>query len=123
MPSEAAPERVGPHWTSFFAQLDETVVFMTDAAGHVAYASPSVTRWLGYEPGDLVGKPLELLSHPHEAVAFMTGLAKCTGSAPGSAVHRLRTADGDWRKFELTVVSLRRDALSGSVLVAAREAS
>ena len=120
MRSQAAPEPVGPHWTSFFAHLDETVVFLTDAAGHVTYASPSVTRWLGYAPGDVVGKPLELLSHPHEAVAFVTGLAKCTANASGSAVHRLRTADGDWRTLQLTVVSLRRDALSGGVLVAGR---
>lgn len=121
--SQAAPDRVGPHWTSFFAHLDETVVLLTDPAGFITYASPSVTRWLGYDPSDLIGTPLELLTHPHEGVEFVMAVANCTASTPGSAVHRLKTADGEWRTLALTLVSLRSDALSGGVLVAARDPS
>jgi PAS domain S-box-containing protein len=123
MESQTAPDRVGPHWTSFFAHLDETIVLLTDSAGFIAYASPSVTRWLGYRPTELVGAPLELLIHPHEAVELVMAMANCTATAPGSGVHRLKTADGGWCTLELTLVSLRSDALAGGVLVAAREAS
>lgn len=123
MGPQAAPARVGPHWTSFFAHLDETVVLLTDAAGFITYASPSIARWLGHQPGDLVGTPLELLTHPHEAVEFVMTLANCTAAAPGSAVHHLKTADGGWRRLELTLISLRSDALVGGVLVAGRDAS
>jgi PAS domain S-box-containing protein len=118
-----APERVGPHWTSFFAHLDETIVLLTDAAGFITYASPSVTRWLGHQPADLVGTPLELLTHPQEAVEFVMALANCTATAPGSAIHRLKTANREWRTLELTLVSLRNDALAGGVLVAGRDAT
>ena len=121
--SQAAPARVGPHWTSFFAHLEETMVLLTDSAGFITYASPSVTRWLGYRPAELVGTPLELLTHPHEAVEFVLALANCTATAPGTAVHRLKSADGDWCTLELTLVSLRSDALTGGVLVAGRELS
>ena len=119
--SQAAPERVGPHWTSFFAHLEETMVLLTDPAGFITYASPSVSRWLGYAPAELVGTPLELLTHPHETVEFVMALANCTAHRPATAVHRLKTADEDWRPLELTLVSLRSDALTGGVLVAARD--
>jgi hypothetical protein len=50
-------------------------------------------------------------------------LANCTATAPGSAIHRLKTVHGEWRTLELTLVSLRNDALAGGVLVAGRDAS
>src|SRR5947209_17836125 len=86
-PSEPGHHRVCRHWTSFFAHLDETVVWLVDAAGMVTYASPSVRRWLGHEPSGLLGKPLELLCHPDEALAFVVALGRCTAATPGSAVQ------------------------------------
>ena len=98
-------------------------MWLIDAAGIVTYVSPSVRRWLGHEPAEVVGKPLEMLCHPDEALAFVVALGRCTAATPGSSLQRLRTADGEWRKLELTLVSLRRDALAGGVLVAGRDAT
>ncbi len=91
--------------TRFRALTEESydVITMFGADGMLQYISPSVTRVLGYDPEELIGKPGLELIHPDDAEEAAALFAKSLAE-PGTSVemaHRLRHADGSYRTVQI----------------------
>lgn len=94
------------HFRSLVQQSSDLIT-LVGLDGRIRYASPSVTRLLGYEPDQLVDAQLSALVHPDD----MSGArAAFEGHDDGRPVEsRLRHAGGGWRHVESTFS--RRDGL------------
>jgi two-component system NtrC family sensor kinase len=103
-------------WRSLLANAQEMIV-VVDGDGGVAYCSPSIQRWLGYDADELVALP----SHPADEVALARALADVTPDGPVWLAHRLRHRDGSWHAFESSFVSLREQPVVGAVLITSRD--
>ena len=92
------------------------VIFMTDLAGVIVFASPSVRTALGYEPAELDGHLVEELVHLEDQMSFARMLrnAIATGSEIVRA-QRVCTSDGRHVWMEATTTAVR-DAASGDVV-------
>jgi PAS domain S-box-containing protein len=117
----AAEER----WRALLANSQE-LVMLVDSDGLFVYASPSITRWLGYTPEELLGTPIVALGHDDDDDAFMKALeSACSDSdSRRTAVtvgHRLRHRDGGWHSFESRLLCLKDDPAIRAVLVDSRD--
>jgi diguanylate cyclase (GGDEF)-like protein/PAS domain S-box-containing protein len=96
---------------------DIAILFDEDA--NVLYASPSMTRVLGYDPGTLIGNSRWDFVHPDD-LEFVSAAWELTISStePSPPIeYRVRHADGDWRWVEGVVGNLLQDpAVRGVVL-------
>lgn len=89
------------------------LVYATDAAGRIAYASPSFREALGFDPEALVGRDPSSLIEAEDREAVATRLRDARG-APARIEVRLRGADGTLHWFELIVRPRRgRDGEQG----------
>jgi len=79
------------------------------ANGRCLYASPSSRSMLGYEPEELIGKPLRLILHPADRTqARRIFESHLSGRTESSFVHRIRRKDGSFLWAE-TISKTRRD--------------
>ena len=133
--AEQALRESEERWRTLLANSQE-MVMLVDHNGLLAYASPSVQRWLGYDPDELIGTvlgltshldaELALASHPDDEAALAhafddvyTGVG--AANQPASIDHRVQAKDGSWHSLESTVVSLRDDPAIDAVLIASRD--
>lgn len=73
------------------------VVVVLDSLGRCSWVSDSVSRMLGYHPGQLVGTQLLTIVHPDEQDTAAQSLAdRPTGIEP-PITYRVRHLDGTWR--------------------------
>jgi diguanylate cyclase (GGDEF)-like protein/PAS domain S-box-containing protein len=90
-----------PDTTAFHRLVAENttdVVLVTAADGAVRWASPSAARVLGWEPQQLVGRPMRELIHPVDLQAQIAQMREMReGPGHGRRQLRVRTAEGDWR--------------------------
>ena len=101
------------------------VVAVVDGTSHVRWLAESVRGALGHDPADLVGGRLTDLVHADDAVRatrFMKKAARGRGRA-GSLSARLRTADGEYRAFELIAHNHVGDPLIDGILLNLRDVS
>jgi two-component system, cell cycle sensor histidine kinase and response regulator CckA len=99
------------------------LVSINDAQGVVQYISPSVTRILGYQPEDLIGRSSFDFLHPDDLAAIASGFRAASGS-PGvnpTVQMRFRHAGGEWRTLEATSTNLLDDPHVRGVVVNARD--
>jgi PAS domain S-box-containing protein len=93
---------------------------LLDAAGVIAYASPSYQAVLGYVPATLLHTSLPDYLHPDDVAQVQASLAGVLAQ-PGSTSHviyRHRHADGSWRTIRATLHNhLDIPALHGVVVV------
>ncbi len=83
-------------------QNSSDIVFILDKMGTITYASPSVERFLGYGPDELIGKRTLDLIVPEDkprAIADF-GRAMLTKEVPIPNVFRIRHKDGTERILE-----------------------
>lgn len=95
------------------------VVRTFDLQGLHTWVSPSVTRLLGYDPEDLIGRPATDLMHPDDiATALEIGTRAILSGSDVTEPRRtrLRHADGRWVWTE-TTNSFRRGAAGEVVAV------
>ena len=95
------------------------VVTIVDDDGIVSYQSASVTRVLGWDPAELVGRPLAGWVHPDDAPGLFAAIHQASPGAEGSirVQCRRRHRDGSWRHVETTVTNLTEDpGVQGVVL-------
>jgi two-component system NtrC family sensor kinase len=133
--AEQALRESEERWQKLLASSQE-MVMLVDHDGLLAYASPSLQRWLGYDPDELIGTVLglsghaddepALVSHPEDEAALAQAFEDvCSLAAdPSQSVsisHRVRNKDGSWHSLESTVVSLRDDPAVDAVLIASRD--
>jgi PAS domain S-box-containing protein len=75
------------------------VITVLDADGRIRFESPSVKRILGYEPKELLGRPVTDFIHPDDHAHVLEALAERVRD-PGvvqSVELRFRHRDGGWR--------------------------
>ncbi len=133
--AEEALRESEERWRRLLAHSQEMVMlFGRDRL--LAYASPSVERWLGYDPDELIGTVLGvkgrpndefgLTSHPEDEPELARAL-ELVGSDDGthgqsaSISHRVGHKDGSWHSLESTLVSLHDDPVIEAVLIVSRD--
>ena len=100
---------------------DIVLVLRTD--GTVRFLSPSVTRVLGWQVGDLLGRPLVDLVHPDE-IPVVTDSLETALATPGNRLPfqcRYRHQDGTWRSLEAIGMSLVEDPAVAGIIVNMRD--
>lgn len=120
LPEGTAPAH--PYGEHFFQTLIEgahDMVVVLDAEGKIQYASPSLERIGGYDPGELVGKKGFDFVHPDDLPqalgTFSEGIQ--TPGYKTSIQVRLRRKNGAWRWVELRGRNLLHDpTVQGAVL-------
>jgi len=96
-----------------------------DAAGRVAYASPSAVDLLGYPPDQLLGRPASDLVVAEDAARAEAVLGELAG-APGATRRielRMKRADGSRLVFDSLVRNLLHVPSIGGFVVNARDVS
>ena len=117
----------------FRSLIDKTwdLITVIESDLRIAYITPSAERVLGYEPGDLEGRPFTELVHPDDSrmvIAHLTGL---TDDDADTAVFevRMQHANGEWRIVDWTAANLLDDpsvngyVLNGGDVTEARQAA
>ena len=77
------------------------MVIVVCPSGEILWASPSCARGIGYDVGELVGRPLAELVHPDDS--DMLALATSGSVQTSSVEHRLRHSLGGWRWVETKI--------------------
>jgi two-component system cell cycle sensor histidine kinase/response regulator CckA len=99
------------------------IVTILDRAGNYTYNSPSITRALGYQPADLVGRNAFTLIHAEDAAKVREAFEKVIAQ-PGLTVtvpFRFRHLDGSWHYLESIAQSLLHDPDVAGVVVNSRD--
>jgi PAS domain S-box-containing protein len=99
------------------------VVTLLDATGRIVYASPSVTRILGYAPEDYVGRNSFELVHPDDVAVEQRDFLRLQ-QLPQATINlavRVRHRDGTWRNLEGTATNLLAEAGVQGVVVNFRD--
>lgn len=112
----------------YFRSLIENAldtITILDREGVIRYQSPSVQRVLGYEPGELVGKPVFDYIHPDDRAGAVNALAGIMATPGESSEVELRFLhmDGSWRLMEAVGRNLLEDPVVRGVVINARDAT
>jgi diguanylate cyclase (GGDEF)-like protein/PAS domain S-box-containing protein len=101
--------------------LDATLVISDD--GLFTYVSPSVTRLLGYEPSELVGKRANDFSHPEDQDIVRDHFHDEENLKAGSALLQFRMVrkDGTVCDVEAGVVDMRQNPSVGGFVANVRD--
>jgi two-component system cell cycle sensor histidine kinase/response regulator CckA len=99
--TEAALRRSEEEFRSVVQHLSD-MVLVVDQDSRIKFETPSVSRVLGYSPGELIGKAGFDLIHPDDLPIVRKDLEdvvrKLNSGAPTE--FRMRGADGDWVQVE-----------------------
>jgi len=85
------------------AELASDIVMRFDEADVVQWVSPSVTAVLGWTPEQVVGRSITSLIHPSETARVPYVDTRTAQGASVAFEGRLRTADGRYRWFDVSV--------------------
>ncbi|MEW5957487.1 MAG: PAS domain S-box protein [Chloroflexota bacterium] len=99
------------------------VIALVDSTGLITYASPSISRVLGYTPAEYVGLNAFTLLHPDD-VQILTALFEQLLPQPGASVtaqFRFRHKDGSWRWAEAVGSNLLAEASVQAIIVNFRD--
>ncbi len=103
--SQSETYRQRDAWASTLLRGASDLVVVTDRAGCVAYASPSVERILGRAVDEVTGVLLTTLVHPDDLLvepASGAHIGRVLGTGPGrQRVLRFRADDGTWRRLRV----------------------
>ncbi|MBW8825406.1 MAG: EAL domain-containing protein [Acidobacteria bacterium] len=110
------------HFRSIVQAISDVVVVIgRDGINEV---SPSVTAVLGYQPADVIGRPMSDLVHPDDLRRLKPGehtkVFHHPGAAGSSSMRVLR-ADGTWCPMDARYSNLGADSALGGVLVTFRD--
>lgn len=96
------------------------VITVVNPDGTRRYVSPSIERWLGYPPEEMIGRSIFDSVHPEDVDRVRQAFAQCLAN-PGQPVQvelRARRRDGSYRVFETTGTNLLQDpAIEGIVFI------
>ncbi len=96
------------------------VITIVNLDGTRRYVSPSIERWLGYRPEEMIGRSVFESVHPEDLDRVLSAFAQSLAEPgrPVQAEMRARRRDGSWRVFEATATNLLHDpAIEGVVLI------
>jgi diguanylate cyclase (GGDEF)-like protein/PAS domain S-box-containing protein len=100
------------------------LVIVWNTEGVIKYASPSVTRFTGYEIGQTIDQREARLVHPDDEERVVRALDDVRAGPPGAAGSfeaRFRRHDDEWRWIEGIVGNLIDDPDIGGLLINARD--
>lgn len=118
---KCAQERLqrSEEWFRSLIELSASVYAVIDAHGTVLYESPSVERWYGWTPGELVGRNATNLIHPEDVDRALTALSEIV-ACPGAVAceeFRYQHKNGSWRWVRAIGVNhIENPAVGGIVL-------
>jgi diguanylate cyclase (GGDEF)-like protein/PAS domain S-box-containing protein len=106
-------------------QHSSDVILVTRADGTMRYVSPSATRVLGYDPGELVGQAIPSVLHPDDIdrAAKLFREASKTPGVTGPVEWRFRQPDGSWLHAEILATNLLRDPTVRGIVLNTRDVS
>lgn len=92
-----------------FVENSSDLVFALDQQATLSYLSPNVSRILGYQPNQLLGKAFDALIHGDDLPKLWenTERTRETGEVQASSEFRMRCKDGSTRWFCTTFVPIR----------------
>ena len=101
------------------------IIALFDVDGILSYASPALTRILGYERDELVGLASPETIHPDDFDAVAVAFDRAMGSpgAPVPVEFRAKAADGSYRRLEATFTNLFHVPSVASMVINARDIS
>ena len=101
------------------------VVSLLDREGVMEYVSDSVTRTLGFEASELVGRNVFGLIHPDDLAHSRQMFAACLAQPqrPVRMEYRCRHHDGSWRYVEGVVVNRIKEPAVGGIVANIRDAT
>ncbi len=93
-------------------------IVLFDARGAVVYASPSVTRILGYSAAEVAAMTALSIVHEedHAHAAAQLALAASQPGVPTPLRGRVRHSDGSWRQLEGVLTSLLHEPAIGAIV-------
>jgi PAS domain S-box-containing protein len=91
--------------------------------GSVRYKSPSAGRILGYQPEEMVGRPVTELVHPDDVPTIRALVEKmaASGAKNCSVEYRMRHKDGHYRTLEAHCSDLIADPVVEGIVVNSRD--
>ncbi|GCF12875.1 hypothetical protein Harman_08100 [Haloarcula mannanilytica] len=101
-----------------YLQESTDIITVLDEQGTIKYESPSVSRILGYDPGELTGQNGFDYIHPDDVDSLLETFRDLLSNPNGTATAecRFRTAAGEWRWLEIHGTNqLDHDAIGGIV--------
>ena len=95
------------------------VISIIDAHGRVRYTSPSITRWFGWSPDDLIGSYAWQMVHPDDLERIQTIFSALwqRPSAMESLEFHFKCRDGSYRMIALMATNLLHDPQIHGLLV------
>ncbi len=106
-------------------QHSSDVIIVIRPNGQMRFVSPSATRVLGYDPSELVGRPIGSVLHPEDtdrSAAFLAEAVRGPG-VTGPVELRFRQPDGSWLHTEILATNLLRDSTVRGVVLNTRDVS
>jgi len=101
-----------------YLQESTDIITVLDEQGIIKYESPSVSRILGYEPGELTGENGFDYIHPDDVDGLAESFRDLVSDPDGTVTVecRFQTAGGEWRWLEVHGTNqLDHDAIGGIV--------
>ena len=110
------------YYRSLIEQAQD-IIAVLDAAGAIRYASPSVSRLLGYAPEELIGLLMVEMVHPDDLEPTLQVFAEGVATGQGGRLLelRFRHKDGTYRMLEAVGRYLLDDPLVQGVVINARD--
>jgi diguanylate cyclase (GGDEF)-like protein/PAS domain S-box-containing protein len=126
---QCKPETARDRWRQkerYYCSLIEKstdIITMTDANGNVLFASPSIERFCGYKPDELMGRALMDLVHPEDAPSFKEALKTVMEdpSATPLLEMRCRHRNDTWVHLEACVTNLLDDPAVAGIIINSRD--
>jgi PAS domain S-box-containing protein len=116
-------DALGSDWYRTLVEEVNDLATVVDTDGTITYVSPAVTRILGYDPDELVGREGFEFVHPEDrdrnAAALETVLSN--PSVAETVEVRFRHADGSWRWIEATMRNRLDDDTVDGILLSSRD--
>jgi diguanylate cyclase (GGDEF)-like protein/PAS domain S-box-containing protein len=106
-------------------QHSSDVIIVTRANGTMRFVSPSATRVFGYDPSEMLNRPVVNLLHPDDrdrATATFEHAARNPG-VTGPVEWRFRQPDGSWLHAEILATNLTADPTVKGIVLNTRDVS
>jgi len=106
-------------------QHSSDVIIVTRSNGTMRFVSPSANRVFGYDPSEMVGRPIASLLHPddRDRAATLFEHAGRTPGVTGPVEWRFRQLDGSWLSAEILATNLTGDPTVRGIVLNTRDVS
>jgi two-component system, cell cycle sensor histidine kinase and response regulator CckA len=97
------------HYREMVESLNDSV-YALDEHGVIDYISPAIERIIGYQPSEIMGRPLAEVVYPEDAHLFAESLKQAMDGATEALEYRLISKEGDVRRIRSSARRIFSDA-------------